>query len=431
MKGAGAHVRSKRLAGALRREHPRRLMRARPCAMTWMLLPSALMSVGCRRTAPDPIRAEPSAKTIASAPPSASSRGDASTDGASDEHPTAVIPPAPMPMPPTIACASDPRVRWAVPGPDDEPHNNGTARFDCSPMKTGDAPFELTVAPGTILSFPVRVELGSSPTTDFAEAEATYKTAGLPTGAWVDPADKSFKWHVRGADGDAFAFSVAAVVALPDTGTSACVVASMRVRVKDDDDTRLAQAEYMDDGASGAWRLTYMTPDPTDPDWVKQDHDEKCGAATLKPSFRDADGDGLKDAIFVYPYRGGGTPNSSDVLLRRGDTFAKLEGTPGELEFAADGTTFLVDRFSAGTGYSCSIGIKIAQVFKNRVSIVVDEDHRGELDSATSECPPGDGMIVDHAAGAMIGFSDQGRSTSGVVTKRVWRWDGKKFALAP
>ena len=151
----------------------------------------------------------------------------------------------------------------------------------------------------------------------------------------------------------------------------------------------------------------------------------------MKPSFRDADGDGLKDAIFVYPYRGGGAPNSSDVLLRRGDTFATLEGTPGEVEFAADGTTFLVDRFSAGTGYSCSIGIKIAQVFKNRVSIVLDELHRGELDPATSNCPPGDGMSVDHAGAAMLGFTDQATSPSGVVTRRQWRWDGKRFALSP
>lgn len=398
-----------------------------------VFLSLALLVLSCRR------RAEPTV-TIAKPVDSAPSVTTVVTKDAAPEVSanTSVVlaPPKPAPTPPTIACTPDARVRFVeLPTPTDPNDLNaepsaGPAGFACSPLKTASSPLELTVAPGTILQFSVETEVVSAGDAgDAPDAPPTYTTAGLPKGAWIDPATHQLKWHARGAEGDVFAFSFAVNHALPEG--KRCVTASMVVRISDTDATRRAQAEFMNLGESTGHALASAWASTMTPDLQELVRKARCGASLIQPSFRDADGDGLADAIFEYPYRGDGTPNDVDVFLRRGDGFTKIGRGTGRVEHAADGTTFLVDTTSAGTGLSCAAGVKIAQVFNNRVQIVADEGAQPGLDSDGTTCKSGDGISIDRVDGNLVGFTAQGTAPEGKVTRRTWRWDGKRFARVP
>ncbi len=339
----------------------------------------------------------------------------------------------PAPKVPSIACTPDPRLRWAKAEEDQQVAVSGPDGFACSPFKTGSSPLELTIAPGTILRVPLSVEVSKDPSAgdagDFESSyDVTYTSAGLPKGAWVDPDDGALKWHVAGAQDEAFAFSVAGNVTLPEG--KRCVTASIVVRVHDDDSTRQAQAQWLNRDASVGHVIGALYWTGPSPEYTEFLGKVQCGDLAVEPVWRDADGDGLTDALFEYPPRGGGFPREVDVWLRRGETFAMVGTATGSVWSTADGTTFVVDGTSAGTGYSCSIGVKVFQVFKNRASVVFEERTNAILDDDTQSCNGG-GMDVDTKGGLLLGFTDVGKTPTGVVTKRTWRWNGKKFALVP
>lgn len=253
--------------------------------------------------------------------------------------------------------------------------------------------------------------------------EPKYKTAGLPKGAWIDPAARTLKWKVAGAEGDTLAFSFAAL------SGDRCVTAGMVVHIKDNEATRLAQATWIARGESAGGEMVSSGYSwNNSPDFREFARKVRCGYAP-PPIFRDADGDGLSDAVFFLPTAGGGTPSETSVWLRRGDTFANVGRAKGNPAHAADGTTFVVDTTSAGTGYPCSLGVKIHQVFKNRVQLVVDEST--EASPVNDSCAPGDGITIDLTGKDFIGFTDQATPPGGKPRKRVWRWDGKRFVRSP
>lgn len=400
-----------------------------------LLLELALLScTSCRRrterAAPTTITPEPSVSSTPSSPPSSVIASDASSLDA---------PPKPIaaPKPPVIACTPDARLRFAKPPPDDTiiaPPNAGPDGFSCSPFKTGDSPLELTMAPGTLLQFSLDTELSddvdAGDAGDFhtPSAPITFGSAGLPKGAWIDPAAQALKYRVAGKEGDAFAFSLAAYADFPEG--KRCVTTSMVVRVKDDDFTRRAQAGYLnrEAGASRLAQSLFVVPSAS-PEFDDFDRRMKCGEIPVVPIFRDADGDGLADAIFAYPPRGGGNPREVDVFLRRGDTFSSVGSAIGDVEHAADGATFVFDRFSASSWVQCSLTMNIARVFANRVEKIMSVDSNAK--SREDGSCKGSGLELTRSGGDLIGFTDTAIDDSGKVTKRAWRWDGKHFVVVP
>lgn len=376
--------------------------------------------LGCRKRAEQHTPIAPAEKIV-----------DAATDVATETLDVATPPDArPAPSPPKLACTTDPRVRWRVSTePEEITQHAGPEGFACSPFTVGKSPLELDMAPGTILVLSMEAEVsdGSDGGAFDTVIDAAHIAAGLPKGAWIDPLERALKWKVAGADGDDVAFSVGAVATLAEG--KRCVTASIVVHVRDDDGTRNAQATWLNRETSAGYALGAAGM-PGSPAVLELARQAKCGSGMVTPLFEDADGDGLKDAVFAYPPRGGGYPPVGDVWLRRGNTFAKVGQATGRPERAADGTTFFVDTASAGTGYACVLGVKIFQVFKNRVQLVVDESSHAQVDPSSTSCASGDGITLDHAAGAFVGFTDQG--TVGTTAKRrVWRWDGKRFARLP
>lgn len=344
---------------------------------------------------------------------------------------TVVAPPPPMPK---AACTPDAKVRWWVELPDPTSYGTGSASgpeaFACSPFRTGASPLELTMAPGTMLEMPLGIEAAADGVAWEGVFEPTHVSTGLPKGAWIDPADKTLKWKVAGKDGDVLSFTVGAIA--PAIGPKACAVAEIVVRVRDDDTTRKAQAATLAASDSLPVALApHVVPGLAPTGEAKTLLDRaRCGAPAIQPAFFDADGDGLADALFVYPGRGGGEPTETSVWVRRKDTYARLGRAVGTPHQTADGATFLVDTTSSGTGFSCSIGIKIHQVMGNRLQLKLTESTQSPLDPVGTSCPPGDGIHDDYDAGKFLGFTDQA-TKGGVVKKRVFRWNGKHFALTP
>lgn len=379
----------------------------------------ALCALACRKRAEEAVAPAASAPVVDAAP-------EADT---SSPTPTPTPTLTPTPTPPTVACTPDPHLRFKQ-GPMDLERleiasHAGPAGLSCSPFVTSSSS-DLTMAPGTFLEIPMDAE--ESVDGAFDEVlDVTYATAGLPKLAWVDPATRTFKWKVAGADGDVVAFSLATV----KKGSKQCVTASYVVRVKDDDATRRAQAMWLNrsDSVGAVLRTHYPVSDT--PELRELARQIQCGASPIAPLFRDADGDGLADALFAYPSRGDGATAETDVWLRRGETFAKVGRAAGHPERAADGTTFVVDTTSAGTGFDCTLGVKIFQVFKNRVQLVVDESSEASVDLKGTSCAPGDGITLDRAGPDLLGFTDQGTPAGGKPRRRVWRWDGKRFARSP
>lgn len=390
-----------------------------------------------RRAAPTgaEIHAEPSSVPAPVASASASDASAPHVDGVS------AVPPPARPTPPVLACTVDAHVRWKVIPPPTEVNgdtgslDSGPAGFACSPYQTALSPLELTMAPGTILEMPLEVEVagetsdpGDSGAFEDPPAAVTYVSAGLPKGAWIDPATRSLKWHVRGAEGEVFAMTVGAKVAFSEG--QRCVTAPIVVRIRDDEATRKAQASVLDrEEANGmAVVAQWSTLSSPTPEFLEFVRSVRCGAVAVEPDVADADRDGLSDAIFVYPSRGGGFPTESGVFLRRGDTFVNVGRANGRVERAPDGTTFLVDLSSDGTGYPISIGVHVVEVFPNRLQEIAHETTNTLLGDGAEATG---GIDLDHAAGAMIGFHDRATSASGALTIRTWRWDGKRFAQRP
>lgn len=391
-------------------------------------------TIGCRRKAPEATKAaitkEAPVEASVDAPIDAT---DAATETSVVGSATTPAPPPPMPK---VACTVDPRVRWALELPDVDSFQAGSASgpegFSCSPFHTGSAPFELTMmAPGTMLRIPLDVQVRGDAGEWDSEWDATRVSAGLPKGAWIDPADRTLKWKVQGADGDVLSLAVGGIA--PSVGPKACVMAEIVVRVRDDILTRRAQAAMLAADESGPFAITGLAVPGGPPSAeVRAILDKlRCGQAPVDPQFYDADGDGLEDALFPYYGGGGGRPSETAVWLRRKDTFTRVGRVVGSPMRASDGATFIVDTASAGTGYSCAIGIKIHQVMTNRLQLRVDESTQALLSPSDTSCGgPGDGIRVDVDMGKLVGFTDQA-TKGGVAKRRVFRWNGKLFALAP
>lgn len=380
---------------------------------------------GCRRPSTHSVLHQ--ADAGASAPPL-----DGSVEGGVDAR---EVGPAPTPAPPAlpIACTPDPNVRWSIelPAPDSYTSGqvSGPAAFACSPFRTSAAPFELTLAPGTMLRIPLGIEVNEGGAFAYV-TEPRFLSAGLPKGAFIDPADQTLAWRVAGAEGDVLSFSVAAIATrLP--GGKACVRADIIVRVRDDAGTRGAQAAALavtesTPAAIEAYGGNASTPNPE----VRTILDRvRCGAPPIEPRLLDADGDGLADALFLYPGGGGGAAPETAVWLRRKDTFVRIGRAVGTALQTADGATFLVDTVSASTAFACSLGIKIHQVMSNRLQLQVDEATQAPVDP-DSGCLPGDGLHEDLDKGRFLGFTDQS-TKAGATKRRVFRWNGKRFAPTP
>ncbi len=379
----------------------------------------ALSLVACRKRTENAVAPAVSAPIVDSAPEAPPAV----------EAPKPTPPPPPPPTAPAVACTPDPHLRFKQAPMDLEhleptPHA-GPAGLACSPFVTAGSS-ELTMAPGTFLQISMDAEESVDGAFDDL-VDVTYATAGLPKLAWVDPATRTFKWKVAGADGDVLAFSVATV----KKAGPQCVTASYVIRVRDDDATRRAQAMWLNREESVGAVLRTFYPFSDSPQLRELARKIQCGASPIAPVFRDADGDGLADALFGYPSPGGGNAAETDVWLRRGETFAKVGRATGRPERAADGTTFVVDTTSAGTGFACTLGVKIFQVFKNRVQLVVDESSEASVDLTGVSCAPGDGITIDRVGPDLLGFTDQGTPAGGKPRRRVWRWDGKRFTRAP
>jgi hypothetical protein len=336
----------------------------------------------------------------------------------------------PSPTPPAIACTTSPHLRWAV-----APEH----AFSCSPFRSATSPSELAVAPGTLLRFSVAAALVDDAADAVADVDpraeeedpnvvlATYTRQGFPKGAWIDPDTLEFKWKVTGSEGDVFAFSIAAFADL-DEGKR-CVVGSLVVRVRDDASTRKAQVISLarEDTMAAEFGSLGQFGDLAELKRLREL--SKCGGVPTEPAMWDADGDGLTDALFDYPWGAGrSAPQRTAVWVRRGDTFAHLGDATGRAYRMQDGVTLIVrtDDSSWATPPDCNGWLEIARVFKNRVEkSAVEPSFQGQCHHPT------DGLHLAYSGSTLSGYTWKTTDKSGKAVTKTWTWNGKGFAAVP
>ena len=361
----------------------------------------AIGALSCRRTNVSSLSVGPDPKASAAAKASAASKG--------------------VSLPPPIACTTDPRVRWASPPPSIDTLDqlaSGEEAFACSPLKTGNSPLELTVAPGTWLKFPMDVEVLQSGA-DAGDAsyagpsgKVTYLSEGLPKGA---SADGSFDWFAAGAPGQTFAFSVAASVVLSEGPR--CVKASMVVVVRDDTSTRKAQVQLLEAPSSvlNAVPREFIRDEATLQGVAAR---ARCGDPMNDPTMKDVSGDGLADALFSFPPAPSGFGPSTRVYLRKGDDFEGIGDTIGSYARAPDGTSFMVTDYE-GT-------IRIYRFNKDHFEDILLVAKQGPGMADPEEFVSGPRLEFED--GNFTGFSGE---VGAPPKTRTWRWNGNRFAPKP